>query len=735
MSFTPLSIDLEQQTEELTHLLFQLQKAFTPQEKIAIIDCLPHVRHYLDNQPALSIFLAKLSPECVYVMKSIIAIRQAPFVFYTPSNLEHQEEKLNDLLEKLLELEFFYEKEGGIIGYHLLLLDLIARYKSPPNNPCCHYIHPEGLNIDQDSLEVRQCIRTGIEFFDRTAEIYPVGGAGDRLGLIDEKTQIPLPAAMLCFAGRTLFEGLIRDVQAREYLYYKLYNKRLCTPLAFMTSEEKNNHIHILNICKNHNWFGRPSESFFFFMQPLVPVLTKEGSWSLSSPLHLNLKPGGHGVIWKLADDKGVFDWLVSLNQQKAIIRQINNPLAGIDHGLLALSGLGWKENKAFGFASCERFLNSAEGVDILIEKEKENAFEYCLTNIEYTDFAQRGIEEIPVKAGSPFSTYPTNTNILFIDIPTIQQTSREHSIPGKLINMKTKVPFMNAEGQISQVDGGRLESTMQNIADYLIDSFSERLHKSKMRHVLKTFITYNKRIKTISTTKKSYKTGESCMFTPEYVFYELLYNNWNLFKTACKFSMPEFGSVENYLERGPTILILYHPALGPLYSVIAQKIKGGHFKTGAELQIEIAEVDIQHLDLEGSLLIESSNPLGLPTDKRSAEERTESRCLLHHVQVKNKGMQTEQSQPFWKNQIQRQECLKITLGEGSEFEAAHVCFEGNYHFTVPSHHRLIVRQSEEGQLIYDQQPISTRSWYWQYRFDAQEKILLSKCHSFSSTL
>ena len=44
-------------------------------------------------------------------------------------------------------------------------------------------------------------------------EIYPLGGAGDRLGLVDEVTGESLPVAMLPYCGRTLLEGLIRDLQ------------------------------------------------------------------------------------------------------------------------------------------------------------------------------------------------------------------------------------------------------------------------------------------------------------------------------------------------------------------------------------------------------------------------------------------------------------------------------------------------------------------------------------------
>lgn len=49
-------------------------------------------------------------------------------------------------------------------------------------------------------------------------EIYPLGGSADRLGLVDPVTGECLPAAMLPYCGRTLLEGLIRDLQV-YYLY------------------------------------------------------------------------------------------------------------------------------------------------------------------------------------------------------------------------------------------------------------------------------------------------------------------------------------------------------------------------------------------------------------------------------------------------------------------------------------------------------------------------------------
>lgn len=61
-----------------------------------------------------------------------------------------------------------------------------------------------------------------------------------------------------------------------------------------------------------------------FWLQPLVPtVAAADGRWMVSEPLTVVLKPGGHGVIWKLASDDGVFDWLSTQGRKAAIVRQI----------------------------------------------------------------------------------------------------------------------------------------------------------------------------------------------------------------------------------------------------------------------------------------------------------------------------------------------------------------------------------------------------------------------------
>lgn len=98
----------------------------------------------------------------------------------------------------------------------------------------------------------------------------------------------------------------------------------------------------MLNLLSQLDYFGRGRSAFRLFCQPLVPVVSAEdGTWPTPDPLEPIMKPGGHGVIWKLMLDCNVFAWLKGLGRKAAVVRQISNPLAGTDTTLLALAGAG----------------------------------------------------------------------------------------------------------------------------------------------------------------------------------------------------------------------------------------------------------------------------------------------------------------------------------------------------------------------------------------------------------
>lgn len=488
---------------------------------------------------------------------------------------------------------------------------------------------PCGVNLEQNPGAARRAAAQGLQALPYMAEIYPIGGAGDRLGLIDEGTGESLPTAVLPYCGRTLLEGLLRDLQAREYLHWRLTGRQITTPVALMTSDAKGNHRRLVTLLESLAWFGRGADSFRLFRQPMVPVVgSAEGRWPLAGPLAPMMKPGGHGAIWKLMLDEGVFDWLAAHRREAAIVRQISNPLAGTDSTLLALSGIGYMGGKLFGFASCPRAVGAAEGMNVLSERrapappEHGGGVEYAygITNIEYTEFKRLGIQDEAQCEGSQLSVFPANTNVLYLGLKAAEAAVRAGAegdggaaLPGLIFNGSKCVeePDLGG-GPATLVPAGRLECTMQNLADSLAQQFPGRLPPG--RHAdLQTFVMFNSRRKVTSSAKRRRRPGSNMLAqTPDGSFRDLMANARALLLNNCGFaSVPEVGEVQEYLEHGPGFIFLYHPALGPLWDVIGQKVRGGELAPRAELVLEVAAAALYRVRVDGSLLIRATAPLG----------------------------------------------------------------------------------------------------------------------------
>jgi len=623
-----------------------------------------------ESKKTLPAFLQALPAEKKFLFLLLQALHQEHLLAEKAKTPE-QIEKLSDLL---LALECFYRPIGGLLGYHIMVLELMQREHNPVANAidASDFLPPPIFDLRVPSNDLLECIRAGIMELPKMGELYPVGGAGDRMNLLDDKEGRPLPVACLKFLGKTLLELLVRDLEAREYLYYKLFQQRIITPIALMTSEEKMNDQEIEAILEKNNWFNRGRHNFFRFVQPPVPVITLDGKWAAVEPFEPICKPGGHGVIWKLAIDSGAFDWLQNMGREALIVRQINNPLAGLNMNLLAHFGYGRRFKRAFGFLSCPRKPGAQEGMNVLkVANEKS-----CITNIEYTEFAKLSHVEMR-------DAYPANTNILFADLQKIREGVTRIPIPGTIINMKSS--FRDSSGK--EIPGARLESTMQNIGEAFDDT--------------STFLLLNDRAKTISVAKKSYDGKGSKEGTPEGAYEDLMKANRELLEQEC--GLQVVGALSPHF--------IYSPKLGPLYSIIRQKIHHGTIHEASELQIEAQEVSITHLDLSGSLLIQAGE---------------EGRCLLNHVKVQNRGIDRDASNCYWKNEIRRKEVLKITLEGNSAFFAENIEFNGSQDITIPNGMQGVARKGAGGQVEIRLEPL-TQDWHWSYSFNSNGEIVLSK--------
>jgi UTP---glucose-1-phosphate uridylyltransferase len=721
----PHTTEVHSSCKEENSLPNRLLEKATLSEKIQVLHQLPAVQVFFADRPYLSAWVQDRPLLEQYLIQSLAAIDQAARCFSFPDQEVTQYEKsIIQMLSELKEVETFYDEIGGLIGYHFLSMNLLSARNRPQSlDGKERYFSPFGIDLTQDDLYLRKNIIEGIASQKIMAELCPLGGAADRLNLQDEKTHVELPAAKLEFLGHTLLDWLIRDVQAREYLYFKLFHEQVTTPLALMTSYEKNNHELIQEMVRAKNFFGRPQELFCFFSQPLVPTFTQEGHWCLQGPVKLLLKPGGHGAIWKLAAEKKVLEWFATHQRHKALVRQINNPIAGVDLGLIALAGIGCSENKAFGFASCARKVQASEGMNVLKQIGSSEGFHIGLSNIEYCDFKKFGIQDVPKNTHEPYSIFPSNTNVLFVDLPTVAHVVKTLPYPAPLVNFKKIACFDPQQGIVTQ-EVARLELLMQNIVDGLGEVVTKSLEEEPYPQI-KTFITFNKRHKTISPTKKQLILGAGLIETVFGCFYDYLKNAQELLEQFCAFKVPHLVQETQFLEQGPSFIFLYHPALGPLYSIIGQKIRKGSLAFGSELQLEIADVNIEGLDVQGSFLIQADQIMGHKEEEIIRYSHQTGRCYLKNVTVKNQGLDPSKNNGYWNNTIARKEACTIHLEGWSEFVAQDVVLQGDLTITVGDGERVIARQVGDRVVLTSERMDPKTSTCWEYSVTPEYYIQL----------
>ena len=774
------STDFEVQSKELQYLVpyrERLLRETTLEGKTDILDASETVQAFMNSKTDLvDKTMPTLSKMEQYLIKAtVVCGQQHVFSKFISKNPE-SEASLRKLLNTLEKVEVFYDMIGGIVGYQTVALELMHEaFGGPPaaihadedchgldcvpsydfdeeenasknceDSECNMSLHiPSGPDLREGEGEfARKAARNGIEALPEMCEIYPLGGAGDRLGLLDPENGEALPAAFLPYNGRPLLEGLIRDVRAREWLHYKIKASspnafsdeeiekasKLVTPIAIMTSMAKGNHRRISKFMNDSNWFGRGSDNFRLFEQPLVPVLTtRGGQWiseddSKNHSCDIALKPGGHGALWKLMYDEGVFDWLEQRKRTGGIVRQITNPMAGTDTTLLALAGLGRQDDKALGFVSCERAVGASEGINVLVEKTNQVTKErwYGISNVEYTELDKLGISDEPAEnAGAEESAYPANTNVLYVGLKHIRDTlksSPRAAFPGMLINLSKAVKKDGTKG-------GRLECSMQNIADALMRKSPGKLTKEDWMN-LPTFVLFTLRRRVTSSAKRQRKPDDKSLAqTPDGSFLDLLLNASDLLsKCSIEHPLPDDGSAERYLNTGPGFIFTIHPALGPLWEIIAQKLRGGSIARKSEVKLEIAELNWENVRVDGSLLITCTNVTG----EGAMSDINCGRARIVNVDVLNAGIDWENEENvYWSGMYSRDESTEIILHGNAEIDIEGCALRGNCVYEVPNGKRLVIRSAsgDEDRLseTYEDIVQGAPSWRWKYTFGGED--------------
>jgi len=710
----------------------------------------------------------------------------------------------------LTSVDRFYDAIGGLAGYQAACLRLMrggeqvgaggahsaATAATPSTPPTTTRLHrPPGLDLSDASpaaaAAVRAAAAAGLAAGPALAEILPLGGAGDRLGLVCPTNGDPLPAALLPFAGRTLLEGVVRDLQAREYLRWRVVGGAPApalpleagggeegaqawappqpaspsssapppppTPVVVMTSDAKGNHARVEALLAREGWYGRGRDSFRLVRQPLVPLvaLAPPGRWLLGGALTPEARPGGHGALWKLMADGGTFDWLAARGRSAALVRQISNPLAGTDATLLALAGVGTARAGGFGFVACPRRPGAAEGVVALREQQAGPRRAFGVTNVEYTEFGREGLRPAATRAAPalPPPDLPANTNVLFVGLAAARAAleggsggppspssssstpSSSPTLPGLVFNATKAVTFRDAAAgggagrggpppPLTTVRAGRLECTMQALADHLpcpaeagtaapADLGSDPAGAAALAASLPTFAIHAARRQVTSSAKRAAAPGAdladpaALAQTPEGAAADAAANGVALLR-SCGVAVPPGADAPGAAGGPAGVSFHWHPALGPLWSVVAQKVRGGSAAPGSELVLDVAEACLTGLRLDGSLLVAADCPLGHwrlagegedgkgddsgdPSPRLSYSSRC-GRVRLSGVTVTNAGVDWDHpASQAWSRRLVRVEAAVITLHGQAEFEAAGCVLAGDLRFEVPPGYRMTV--------------------------------------------
>ena len=542
------------------------------------------------------------------------------------------------LLQQLKEIQFFYQDQGGLLGYQ----NLVSKHLKDEKQILEEIFCPPVETITNRTSFIEEAIDLSIEMLPKFCEIYVVGGAADRLGFFDKETQEPLPAAEFHFLGKPLLKFLVDDLEAKEFLYFQKFGKRIFTQIGLMTSDETSNDSRIKNLLARYHYFGRPKESFFFIRQPMVPVVDISGKWIVEEALQL--KPSGHGALWQAALKQSILKRLHQEGIEYGLIRQINNPIIGLDYNVLAFQGIGLFKKKKFGFFVTKRLEGQPEGAIVL--KKKQDGF--CITNIEYCQ----------AKTETIHSQFPSNTNLLFVDLKAIEEAVKKNPYPGSLLNFKTKDSKSKA----------RLELTMQNIAEEFIDSAMNEKEEHK-----DVFLVLQERSKAISTIKKLKNENLEELETPKRALFDLSLQIDLLLRKQCSFVLPEFSKSLDDFFKSPPYLFFYHPVLGPTFKEIVKKLKNWQIGKGAYISLEIAQFFGQNVGLNGGLEVIS-------------KEFYTSSCRLENVAIFNRGVCNELTDVGYLNFEKKAQAMKIILGKNSHFIAKNCTFEGVHEIIVADH-------------------------------------------------
>lgn len=546
---------------------------------------------------------------------------------------------LSFLQKVLRDLDNFYMKIDGVLGYQRKINELLL-----------HKTQSEAIEsveaFDSD-MDVSYSLKA-LNNIEKVAEFIVLGGAAHRF---NRESKVKQAQALEEFLGVSFLESLIQDVFAREYLSYKKTGRQVHTPIYMMSSKINGNHNKIMRFLKKKDYFARVRDLVWVHQQPLVPQVDKNGGWILDAEGRLELKPSGHGAIWNLAMSHEVFVKLEMLGCEYILTRQINNMMSGTDHTILSFLGYGIEKKHCFGFVCVKRDEGMQEGICVAKRIDGKRV----LSSIEYCDAKKSSLDD-----GFKYS----NTNILFSRLDGLKQAVKKNPFPGLLLNFKGS-------------EKTRLESTMQVISESMIEN---------------QYLFLAKRQKALSVIKKKMHQKADFFETAQSALYDYCQNQEDLLENYCSIDLPHKRELDVFLDKGPSFLFTYLPALGPTYSEIKKKMVGGKIHEGSVLDLQIVDISCNNLDLKGSLSIKAQCPMGhFNTNGELVFSKQAARVDLDNLVIRT-NLKHKELKSCLKNPSKKPACdCNIILEEGGCLVIKNMIFDSPRTIRVRKNEKLIL--------------------------------------------
>src|SRR3990167_7115769 len=128
----------------LSALHRKLQQEAAIDAKEAILDAHCRVKTWTEKWGPLHTVCSGLMVEERVALKQLISIGQLERILGKPP---YQKATIQSLMEPLLAIDFFYKELGGIVGYHVQLLNLLQGKKKRTSSTICSYHSPSFIDI------------------------------------------------------------------------------------------------------------------------------------------------------------------------------------------------------------------------------------------------------------------------------------------------------------------------------------------------------------------------------------------------------------------------------------------------------------------------------------------------------------------------------------------------------------------------------------------------------------